>query len=67
MVVQGGDQKISVRLFDSGGTKLAERVVEGSGTVEFSAPYSDRFRFDVYNSFWSTTKTVQVHTSTCQW
>lgn len=64
-IVYGGDGKVAVRLYDSGGTKLGEQQVVGSGSVDFFAPYADRLKYDVYNYFLSTPKTVEVTVVTC--
>ena len=67
LTVYGGDGKVSVRFYDSGGTKLGEKSVASRGVVEYTAPYADEFKWDVYNSFWSTVKTVEVLAEECWW
>ncbi len=63
--VFGGNQQVSVRLFDSAGTKLGEQIINSEGTAQFVAPYVDRFKWDVYNSFWSVSKTVEITMTSC--
>ncbi len=56
----------AMRFYDSKKTKLADLAIdEASSLQELVAPYSDRFTWDVYNTFLSPQKTYQVNVWKC--
>ena len=66
ITVWGPSNNVAVRLWSAGGTQLQNTQVNGSGTVEMVAPFDAPLHWDVRNSFWNSSVTVQVHAVVCQ-